>query len=145
MINQDLLAWARSYIGVAEIEGDLNNATIMEMARILGLTQYTSDQSDWCGLFMSFLAHVTGAEKPSSFLIARNWLAVGAPVIRPIEGDLCVLWRNAPDSGFGHVGLYVGEDAANVFLLGGNQVGKVREFNYAKERILGYRRLWRAS
>lgn len=145
MINFELLNWARSYLGIAEIEGEANNPHIMDMARILAVPQYTNDDREWCGLFMAFLAHVTGCEKPSSFLLARNWLSVGAPVVKPIAGDVCVLWRGAPDSADGHVGLYLGDDDKNIFLLGGNQVNAVREFYYAKERLLGYRRLWRTT
>ena len=145
MINQDLLAWARSYIGTSEVIGDVNNPIIMEWARILGVTHYTNDDREWCGLAMAFFAHVCGAEKPSSFLLARNWLSVGAPVLRPIPGDVVVFWRGAPDGFDGHVALYEGEDAASIWTLGGNQIDSVRQYFYPRERVLGYRRLWRAS
>lgn len=143
-LNSELLDWARSYTGLAEVEGDASNAIILEMARILAVPHYTADSHDWCGLFMAFLAHVTGAEKPSSFLLARNWLSVGAPVLRPRAGDVCVLWRGAIDGPNGHVGLWTGEDETNVWLLGGNQVNTVREFYYPRANVLGYRRLWRS-
>lgn len=146
MINEDLLAWARSFAGVAEIEGVENNPVIMDWARILGVGHYKDDsRQEWCGLFMAFLAHVCGSEIPPSFLLARSWLSTGALVENPIDGDVVVLWRGAPDSQDGHVGLYVGQTPSHVILYGGNQVNAVREYAYEKDRILGIRRLYRKT
>lgn len=147
MINDELLHWARRYTGVAEIEGPANNPIIMEFARILGVTHYVRDEQEWCGLFLAVLAHVTGAEKPASYLIARNWLGVGMPVVPGNEmlGDVVVLWTGAPDSTGGHAGLYTGQSDTHVYLVGGNQINTVREFQYEKSRILGVRSLYRKT
>lgn len=144
MINSDLLLWASYYTGLAEVEGTANNPIIMEIARMLGVTQFTSDtDQQWCGIFMAFVATVCGAQPPTSFSIARNWLTAGAPVMSALPGDVCVLWTGSPTGTDGHVGLFQSVDDKNVWLVGGNQVGAVRQFYFPKERVLGYRRLFR--
>jgi len=42
----------------------------------------------------------------------------------------------------GHVGLFAGFDATRVLLLGGNQSDTVQVSQYARDRILGIRRLY---
>jgi uncharacterized protein (TIGR02594 family) len=145
-LNEQLLAWAESYVGLREAPEDVNNAIIMEFARILAVPTPTfpADSQQWCGLFLAALAHANGVAKPTSYLYARSWLTVGMPVLNPIPGDICVLWTGTQDGRDGHVGLFKSQNPTEVFLLGGNQVDAVREYAYSKDRILGYRRLYRA-
>lgn len=133
MINEQLLAWARTYIGLSEVEGDASHPIILDMAKHLGVPHYVSDEQQWCGLFMANVADAVGAEVPSSFLLASSWRSVGRPVYRRLPGDVVIL-----DS---HVGLYTGEDDKHVWLLGGNQANQVREYFYDKARIVEVRRL----
>lgn len=147
ILNNDLLTTARDFIGLEETPGDANTPFIMEMARVLGMTHYTFDSRDWCGLFMSFVTHISGGEMPASPLLARNWLSVGIRVVEPLKpmpGDICVLWRTDINGEDGHVGLFEKQVDNKVWLIGGNQVDTVRSFYYDAERVLGYRRLWRA-
>jgi len=81
----------------------------------------------------------------STELVARSWLdygkSMGFPLVR--LGHVVVLWRVRPDSQYGHVGLYAGQDPHNVYLLSGNQNNMVCIKGYSKKRVLGIRELRR--
>lgn len=146
-LNREILEWAESYIGLREVPGEQNNSIIMDFARILGVPTPTfpADSQEWCGMFMGVLAHANQVSKPTSYLYARSWLTVGMPVLNPIPGDVCVLWSGTKEGRDGHVALFRSWNETEVFLLGGNQVDAVREFFYPRERILGFRRLYREA
>jgi uncharacterized protein (TIGR02594 family) len=63
----------------------------------------------------------------------------GEPLAEPRPGCITVLWRESPDSWKGHVGFYLRHDAAQVWLLGGNQLGRVCENAYPLASVLAYR------
>ncbi len=100
--------------------------------------------SNWCAIFIDYVAIQSGLERPAKPAAARNWLKVGLAVQKPRIGDVVVFWRESPSSWKGHVGLYIGEDYDDkIFILGGNQ-GPQRSVvvqRYPTERVLGYRRL----
>lgn len=69
---------------------------------------------------------------------ARSWLKwEGKPVGGPVYGCVVVLSR-PPKPGHGHVA-WVGEDATNPMLLGGNQGNAVSLRRYPRGRILDFR------
>ena len=100
--------------------------------------------SNWCAIFIDFLAIQAKLQRPEKPAAARNWLKVGRKVDVPRIGDLVIFWRDSPSSWKGHVGIFVGFDIEfNLFVLGGNQ-GPDRSVGiqkYPRDRVLGYRRL----
>ncbi len=63
----------------------------------------------------------------------------GAHLAEPVPGCIAVLSREDPDSWKGHVGFFLRADAKHVYLLGGNQLGEVREHFYPSASVLGFR------
>ena len=92
----------------------------------------------WCSSFVNWCVTRAGLVGAIS-KAARSWLDWGE-ACEPQYGCICVLWRGAPSGWQGHVGILVGEDHSNVYLLGGNQSNRVRVSRYPKSQVLGYRR-----
>jgi uncharacterized protein (TIGR02594 family) len=126
--------------GVREVAGAKSNPTILGWAKSLGgwvASFFKNDDTPWCGLFV---AHVVGKTLPSEALPsnplgALNWLKFGRALTVPTVGAIAVFKR----PGGGHVGLYVGEDATAVHVLGGNQSNTVNVTRVSKDRLQGYR------
>jgi uncharacterized protein (TIGR02594 family) len=132
-------AEARHLLGTKETQGKGDNETILDWAANLDL-HYPSDDIPWCGLFV---AHCIGSTLPQEALPgnplgARQWQTFGASVT-PRTGAIMVFWRESRQSGKGHVGFYVGEDANAFQILGGNQSDRVSLAWIAKDRLLGAR------
>lgn len=141
--NDEMIEWLEAYKGVKEVPGDANNPLILELARIQGLSHITADAQNWCGVALGFAVLGAGGIPPANYTIASNWRTWGAPVFKPIRGDVCVIKGPNPDDFIGwHVGLYVTDTDDSVILLGGNQVDEIREFPYAKSRVDSFRRIW---
>lgn len=96
------------------------------------------DKASWCSSFVNWSLGQAGMAGTGSAL-ARSWLGWGQALERPVPGCIAVLWREEPTSWRGHVGFYLREDSEHVHLLGGNQLGQVREHFYPKTMLLGYR------
>lgn len=127
--------------GTLETPGPANNPVIMDMAKSLGIPEYTSDSIAWCGLLMGHLAKVAGKDlsmflKPRDMLWALNWSKFGNPVSTPMLGDVIVFKRN----GGGHVALYVGEDSGAFHVLGGNQSDQINIIRNPKSKAVAFRR-----
>ena len=98
----------------------------------------------WCSIAIS--AWLIENNYPITYtLLARSWLEWGTPIDKPETGDLVIFWRKHINSTWGHVGLYIREDDKGIFVLGGNQGDMVNIQRYAKDRVLGYRRLPHAA
>lgn len=65
----------------------------------------------------------------------------GTKAQTPMLGDVLVFKRD----GGGHVGLYVGEDAACYHVLGGNQGNAVSIRRIAKNRLIEARHLYKVA
>lgn len=145
-----LVREAAKLLGVREVPGRADNATILDWAdeveQALNVKHlgYTADSIPWCGLFVGVVAVRAGwfDQMPKTPLWARSWLEFGQKADKPMFGDVLVFGRD----GGGHVGLYVGEDATAYHVLGGNQSDAVTIARIAKKRFLGARRpKWRVS
>lgn len=123
--------------GTVETPGTSNNPKIMAWAKETGLNHdgYNADSVAWCGLFMALVAQRAGYEFPNHPLWALNWQAFGEKAMQPLLGDVLVFVR---PSG-GHVGLYVGEDAAAYHVLGGNTSDAVKIARIEKTRLRSVR------
>jgi uncharacterized protein (TIGR02594 family) len=123
--------------GVIEGAGAAENPVILGWAAEVGLAgSYSSDVIPWCGLFMAVVAQRAGKVIPDKPLWALSWSRFGCAADRAVLGDVLVFKRG----GGGHVGLYVGEDAAAFHVLGGNQSDRVCIMRIARARLHAARR-----
>jgi uncharacterized protein (TIGR02594 family) len=113
--------WALHEIGFHETG---NNQGI---GKYIALAHTGSEGDPWCAIFANAALEansVPGTRSPSSqsFKTNANFVRLQTPSL----GCLAVFWRGSPDSGLGHVGFYRGEDATDVWVLGGNESDMVQ-------------------
>jgi uncharacterized protein (TIGR02594 family) len=135
------MAFAVAELGVAEYPVGQSNPRITEYHEGTNICGY-DDKASWCSSFVNWCLAQVGIAGTGSAL-ARSWREWGQPLAEPIPGCVVVLCRDDPNGWKGHVGFYLRSDAQHVYLLGGNQLGQVREHFYPLESVLGYR--WPAS
>ena len=131
----DWMPYARTLIGVREVPGKGNSATIMAWAKklgakILGIT-YAADAVPWCGLFAAHVMDHVDIAPPPIAVRASAWSAWGRKLLSPRPGCILTFTRE----GGGHVGFYVGEDDTHFHVLGGNQGDAVSITRIAKARL----------
>jgi uncharacterized protein (TIGR02594 family) len=134
-----MLVEALKHYGTLEHKGSDNNASIVKWAKELGKPVedvYKADSIPWCGLFMGIVAKRCGYDVPKSPLWALSWATFGQRAECGKLGYVMVFVRN----GGGHVALYVGEDAASYYVLGGNQSDAVNITRIAKSRLYTVRK-----
>jgi len=127
---------AMKLIGIKEIAGPKHEKAIMDWARILGLKNFTADETAWCGLFAGIVVYRAGFEVVKDPLWADNWRKFGTKQTVAMKGDILTFKR----PGGNHVGFYVGEDDECYHVLGGNQSNKVGFIRMEKSRLTGIRR-----
>jgi uncharacterized protein (TIGR02594 family) len=128
---------ARRETGVHAFEAGSSNPRITEYHAGTAIAGY-DDKANWCSSFVDWSLRQAGIAGTGSPL-ARSWLEWGEPIDEPRPGCIAVLWRDDPASWKGHVGFFVREDGDDVVLLGGNQLGAVREQRHPRANVLGYR------
>lgn len=116
------LTWARGEMGQHE---DTDN-TGPVVQKYIDLAHCGAQHDPWCAIFANAALEasgIAGTRSPAaqSFTHHAGFTKLDAP--KP--GALAVFWRGSPDSGLGHVGFYVGEDATHVKVLGGNENDEV--------------------
>lgn len=132
-----VIAEGMRYLGINEIKGKANNATIMQWAKDVGVEKiYTSDEVAWCGLFAAKVVQKAGFEPVTNPLWALNWKNFGTAQKTAMLGDILVFSRD----GGGHVGFYIADDANYYHVLGGNQSDSVSITRIAKNRCVAIRR-----
>lgn len=134
-------AWlrlARAELGVKEIAGAQHNPVVLGYFRDAGFPEIDNDETAWCAGFVNAMLERAGYAGSKS-LAARSFLSWGKPVTKPYPGCVVVFSRGDPRSWQGHVGIYVGESAGQIQVLGGNQGNQVSIADYAKANLLGYR------
>jgi uncharacterized protein (TIGR02594 family) len=128
--------------GIHEVKGTTHNQVILDWAKELGISSIVKDDEQaWCGLFAGVVVTRAGKELPLKsydILRALKWVAFGReiPKVDASLGDVLIFKRE----GGGHVGFYVGEDAAAYHVLGGNQSDMVCMTRIAKNRLFAVRR-----
>lgn len=91
----------------------------------------------WCAIAMNAWLErsgIRGTRSPSSqsFRHDENFVKLSGPAL----GAIVVYWRGAnPESGVGHVGIYLGETATQVLTLGGNESDAVRKQFEPKSKL----------
>lgn len=146
LANEQLIFNALGFIGHEEIDGPNSDDQILAWIRSMFPGWEDDSTIAWCSVFLCMVANNVCAENPQENGhktpgMARSWLSVGEVVDKPLPGDICILWRGSPKGEKGHVGLYCNTIKDRVYLLGGNQSDSVCVADYAKNRILGFRRL----
>ena len=134
-----MLKEALKHYGTLEHRDSANNPDILKWATEIGGwvgSYFKSDSIPWCGLFMGIVAKRSGYSIPNNPLSALAWASFGTPVKEAKLGYVLVFTRG----GGGHVGLYVGEDAAAFHVLGGNQSDSVNITRIAKSRLYSIQR-----
>lgn len=126
------MARARNELGQSEVPGAKHNPRIVEYHQLTKL-RAKDDETPWCSSFVNWCLYKSGYNITES-AAARSWAAYGIPC-KPHPGCIVVLTRK----GGGHVGFYVKETGAYVYLLGGNQSNAVNIAAFSKARILEYR------
>lgn len=116
------LTWARGELGQRE---DTDN-TGPVVQKYIDLAHCGAQHDPWCSIFACAALEVSGVTSTRSalahsFTTSPHFTKLDAPR----AGALAVFWRGSPDSGLGHVGFYVGEDATHVKVLGGNENDEV--------------------
>jgi uncharacterized protein (TIGR02594 family) len=156
MVTTSALEVAKTFAGVKEISGALNNPQIQAFLA----TDFqpgqpaVADEIAWCSAFVNYVAKLLNLERSKS-LAARSWLRVGAVIDlsqAQADCDVVILKRGGgmqpgPEviQAPGHVGFYAGRDASgNVLVWGGNQHDEVCLQSFSPINILGVRRLRRA-
>ena len=131
------LAIARMETGVAQYPAGQSNPRITEYHEPTNIRGY-DDKASWCSSFVNWcLAQLDMAGTGSA--LARSWLEWGESLAQSALGCIAVLYRDDPASWKGHVGFFLRADSESVYLLGGNQLGRVCENAYPLESVLGYR------
>lgn len=144
-------AIALRYVGLRELAGAAQHPFIQWCFSLCtGYGYDTADEVPWCSAFAQHPAWELRLPRSKS-AAARSWLTVGIPVLpshAAVGFDVVILTRGAgpqpgPDviAAPGHVGYFAGWDDDRVLLLGGNQSDGVRIDRFARDRILGIRRL----
>ena len=128
---------ARAEVGVSSYPPGQSNQRVTEYHGHTNIAGY-DDKASWCSSFVNWSLAQVGIIGTKSAL-ARSWLEWGEQLTAPVEGCIVVLWREDPDGWKGHVGFFLRVDQEHVHLLGGNQLGQVREHFYLRESVLAYR------
>jgi uncharacterized protein (TIGR02594 family) len=121
---------ARARIGEKEIPGPRHNSWIADGWARLGAPWFNDDETPWCGFFVAHCIDAAGLPYPRLFPRALAWSTWGKPC-PPAVGAVVTFKR----PGGGHVGFLVGENAANFYVLGGNQSNMVNIQPIAKNRM----------
>jgi len=121
-------AWAQHEVGFHE--GPDNTG----IDKYISLAHCGANHQPWCAIFANAALEATGfpgtrSASSQSFKDHPAFVKLPAPAV----GAITVFWRGSgPNSGIGHVGFYVGEDATHVRTLGGNESDMVKIEDYPK-------------
>lgn len=137
MKPQDTIIEGLKYVGQEALFGVNHNTAIVDFFAKFGFSGIKNDETPWCSAFVGSVLSSLGI-RTNANLLARSWLRALPTTSRPRLGDICVLWRGQKEGIYGHVGFYIRNDDKFVYLLGGNQGGKVSIDKFDKSRVLGY-------
>lgn len=132
---------AKRELGTTEQSGSArNNPRILEYHASTTLPGNLAriDETAWCSSFVNWCISRVGIKGTNSAR-ARSWQEWGRKLSNPVPGCIVVFSRPSAGPKSGHVAFYVSETATHIRVLGGNQSNQVKESNYAKSRLLGYR------
>lgn len=130
---------AEAFVGLREVSGPQSSPVILRWVAATGAPQwYDDDDKPWCALFLNrvlLACRIPMSGTGYALLRAKSFETWGRPLTAPSIGAVLVFTRD----GGGHVGLYLGENADNFLVLGGNQRNEVSETWIAKARLSAIR------
>lgn len=132
---------AKRELGTTEQAGSVrNNPRILEYHASTTLPGNLAriDETAWCSSFVNWCISRVGLKGTNSAR-ARSWQDWGRKLNDPVPGCIVVFSRPSAGPQSGHVAFYVSETATHIKVLGGNQSNQVKQSNYAKSRLIGYR------
>lgn len=135
------IPWVDEGLTVLGLREGRDNKTLSTFLRSDGRTVGDPNEIPWCADFVqTAIANTLPNEGFNSRLktnpyLARNWLDFGHEIKSPSIGAVMVFWRKSPDSIYGHVAFYMGEDDEAFHILGGNQSDSISITRLSKHRL----------
>jgi uncharacterized protein (TIGR02594 family) len=131
------LVLAEADIGTVEGIGKNNSPKVLAYFRDAGFSGIKEDAVAWCAAFVGAQLQRAGF-KPSGSLAARSYEGWGVGLKEPALG--CIATKKRGGSAWqGHVGIVVGANKDQIFLLGGNQGDKVSIAAFKRSEFTSYR------
>ena len=125
---------AMGELGQQEIAGSEDNERIVDYFDSVTY-RATDDETPWCAAFANWVLMQSGIARTES-AAALSFAKWGVKTAKPKYGDIVVFDHG---HGRGHVGFFMGTDAKNVSVLGGNQNNQVNITKFAASRVAHYR------
>ena len=130
--------FALGEFGTLEDISSGSNPRVLEYFAKVGHSWVHDDATAWCAAFIGWCLESAGITSTKA-LNARSYLKWGTPTTTPKIGDIAVLWRESPNSPSGHVGFFIRQNQAYIWLLSGNQSDRVCIEQFPVSRVLSYR------
>lgn len=124
-------------IGQHERPGRKHNPVIVKYFADAGFPGVKDDETAWCAACVN--AHLERHGIPGTKSLAARSFERWGEECEPRIGCVVVMSRGDPKGWQGHVGLYYGETATHVIVLGGNQGDAVSVAKFPKSRVVAYR------
>lgn len=140
------LSVMRMSVGLKEVAGPANNPVIMQWVKDIAAPRwFDNDDKAWCavGLNRNLMAcqlpmarHADPTKRDGYDLLrAKTFETYGIALTEPVFG--CLLTFSRPEGD--HVGIYLGENMAQYYVLGANQGNAVGYAWIAKARLTSIR------
>lgn len=124
---------ARSFIGLKEGPGAIDNPKVVAFYTKAGHPEVKHDAVPWCAAFVGGVLADVGV-KPTGTLWALDYAKYGTKLSQPAVGAIATKKRQ----GGGHVFFVVGWDKDYVWGLGGNQGDAVSIVRYPRALLYSY-------
>ena len=137
----DQLPWIAEGLKVLGLHETRDNAALRAWLKSDGKTLGDPSALPWCGDYVETCIKAALPFEPfigalaTNPYFARNWGTFGESCI--LAYGCIVVFERGPNSG--HVGFAVGQDADNIYVLGGNQGDAVSVVRIAHHRLLATR------
>ena len=128
------------FYGMTAVPGATPDPTLEAFVKSFFNQGFDLSSEAWCSAFLNAICKAVGMPYSGS-PAARSWLSAGIPSPTPELGDIAVFWRESPDSGLGHVGIFIRQDGDRIWILGGDENYAVGILPFPAERLLSVRRL----
>lgn len=128
------MTWIKAEAKSGEVKEPFKNNRGPAIRRYVKLAKCGQEGDPYCAIGVNAALEANGIPGTRSAL-ARSFERDRARFVRltgPALGAIAVFWRGSKASGFGHVGVYVGETEHHVYVLGFNQADDVNESPYPK-------------
>lgn len=131
--------YALTLYGTAALPGNKTNELITQYFKDAGHPEIKDDETPWCAAFLNAVLHRCGIETTGS-LAAVSFLNWGVEALTPMLGDVVVFDWGGTGASTHHVGFVTASYATVIYVLGGNEEGKVEIRGYDPKYIMQVRR-----